>query len=270
MGFVGCIFNELKTNVYKAIKTHPEIKTVVIAIEMDKNRFAPIQEEAPLDIKSFSKTLTMTELSSVLFSFDTTFSSISTLSRNLSSTNKKRYDCDGMKMPYLNYGIKAEFDEKTIVSKDAGKNLTKENIDFFLLKKLINDLKQKGVEVVLYLPPLHASYFEIIDINKSLDGIDLFKTELAKVQPFYDFAYMHPINLEPQAPDMKYYFDPLHATYFAGEKVLDKIFLNKGNFGVLVNSKNVYAHNERTRKEFRKWQSQNPDVRKYVKELCTR
>lgn len=268
MAIVSGKFNEFCDILYKSISLHPEIKTVVLCIDLE--RFAPIPVLTETKVDDISKKLSLSEFYSVYASIDTTFSSFSTLFRNLSEKDKKRYDYNGMKVPFFNKKINDAFEFMIKDYNYVGKNLDEKTINFYELEKLIKDLKSRNIDVVMYMPPMHITYFEIIDFNNGWDNVDKFKTELAKIQPFYDFMYVHPINTEEIKPDMKNYFESSHATYLVGEKVLDKIFKNEGDFGKLITPKNVYAHNKINRYNFKKWQKENPITRKWVDEILSK
>ncbi|MBO5947884.1 hypothetical protein J6Q66_03505 [bacterium] len=262
MAVVGGEFNDTRESIYKSIKFHPEIKNILISIELE--RFAPIPKENNIAIEKESKYLTIHELSTILFSTDTTFASIATLARNMSSNDKKRYSHNGMKLPFVNKKIKNAFEYMINDYNYVGQKLNDTTINFEKLKNLINELNKQGIEVKLYIPPVHVSFLEIISYNNGWDGVDKFKKELAKVQPFYDFMYVHPINTEKIAPDMQYHFEASHSTYLVGEHVLDKIYNNTGEFGVLVTLNNVDKHNKTNRQNLKSWQKQNPEIQKWI------
>ena len=268
MAVVGGRWNDMREAIYKSLKFHPEIKTILLSIELE--RFAPIPKEIVIDLNKEKKNITISEISSVLFSVDTTFASFATLFRNISSTDKKRYSHNGVKIPFKNKNIQKAFAFMINDYNYVGKNLDETTINFSPLKTLIDELNKKGVKVILYMPPVHVTFLEIITHNNGWDGVDKFKKELARVQPFYDFMYVHPINTEKIAPDMQYHFEASHATYFAGRKILDKIFNNNGNFGVLVTPANVDEHNKINRKNLKLWQKENSDTQKWVHEILNK
>ena len=257
-------FNEYKEIIYNAINFQPKLNTILIAVELE--RFAPIPQPKQITLNK-NKNLTFSEFHSVFSSIDTAFSSVSTIIRNLSPKDKKRYAYNGLKLPFYNKKIHNSFEFMIKDYNYVGKNLNNKTINFTELKKLIDDLKEKNIEVILYMPPMHITYLEIIDFNNGWDGIDKFKTELAKVQPFYDFMYVHPINTEEIKPDMKYHFESSHATYLAGKMVLDKIFKNEGTFGKLITAKNVHDHNKTNREKFKEWQKKNPQTKQWVDDI---
>ena len=94
----------------------------------------------------------------------------------------------------------------------------------------------------------------------------LLEKELAKIKPFYDFYYPNEYSNEKITPDMKYFFENSHCTYFLGEKVLDKIILNKGSYGHFVTVENVDYYNKQNTEALRKWERENPSEVKFVRE----
>ena len=256
-------FCELKDIIYSSLKIHPEIKTVLIGIDF-------ILEELPLKDKQCNigldtkKYLTFNEITSVINSIDTTFSSFATIAKNISPVKKKRYFYDGTKQPFYNDNIKEEFYDFIEAYRTLGTEFDVADIDLGLMENFIKDLKAKGVNVILYMPPLHATFVQIFDSNKSMDKIDLLKEKFAQIQPFYDFMYINPINEEKIQPDMRYYFEASHATFLVGEKIQDKIFADKGDFGVLVTAQNVRKHNLHNRELLTDWQKRNPELKNWV------
>lgn len=268
MAVVGGKWNDMREAIYKSLKFHPEIKTILLSIELE--RFAPIPKEIVIDLNKEKKNITISEISSVIFSADTTYASFATFFRNISSTDKKRYSHNGMKIPFKNKNIQEAFAFMINDYNYMGKNLNETTINFSPLKNMIDELNKKGVEVILYMPPVHVTFLEIITFNNGWDGVDKFKKELAKVQPFYDFMYVHPINTEEIKPDMQYHFEASHSTYLVGKKVLDKIFQNSNEFGVLVTTSNVDNHNKTNRKNLKLWQAKNLEIRKWVHEILNK
>jgi hypothetical protein len=45
---------------------------------------------------------------------------------------------------------------------------------------------------------------------------------------------------------------------------LDKIFLNKGNAGILINRKNVTKETNLQHNEFKKWQESNKELKNWI------
>ena len=58
-------------------------------------------------------------------------------------------------------------------------------------------------------------------------------------------------------PKMKYFFETSHCTYLVGEKIIDKIFLNQGDYGIYVTPQNVDYYNNIHKKELIKWEKNN-------------
>ena len=265
----GMNYAEMKDIVLKAIKIHPEIKTVLFSLDFILET-EDDDGQNKLDIKNINKNISFTEIAPIIFSADTFVSSVTTIIKNVSSTDKKRYSFNGVKKPFINNNIAESFADMIDGYKNTGKKLQPNDIDYDDLRNFIYELNQKGINVILYMPPVHVTFMEILDKNGAWDKIDIIKTELSKVQPFYDFMYMDEINSEEIKPDMKNYFEASHATCFTGRKILDKIFLNQGNYGVLVNPENIEKHNLVNKNNFKHWQNNNTQIKQYVNEIMER
>ena len=60
---------------------------------------------------------------------------------------------------------------------------------------------------------------------------------------------------------------PTRTTYLLGEKILDKIFLDKGGYGYLVREDNVDVLNKQHRRELEKWEKENPQLVERVRRI---
>jgi len=269
MAMAAADFNEFKEIILNSLKIHPEIKTVVLAVDIQK--YMPmITEKTSFNINAENPNITPNEVANVIFSVDTTASSFVTLIKNLSGVERRVYLTNGMKHIFYNPNIEKFFEDRVYEYRDFGKHFKTTKVDLTELDIFIDELNKQGVEVILYIPPLHITFLEIFDYNNKWNVVEKFKKELAKIQPFYDFMYVHPINTEKIAPDMQYYFESSHSTYLAGRKILDKIFDNKGDFGVLVTTQNVDKHNYTNRKNLELWQKENPATQKWVHEILNK
>ena len=93
--------------------------------------------------------------------------------------------------------------------------------------------------------------------------------ELAKIQPFYDFYYPSEYSNEKISPDMKYFFENSHCSYIVGEKIMDRLALNKGSYGILTNINNVDYYNKIHTQELLDWEKNNPEEVEMVKKIVT-
>ncbi len=265
MAMAAASFSEIKEIINTSIKIHPEIKTVLLAIDLHNFMILKTQNVN----FNITPNVTTAEVASVTLSGDTTVSSLITIIKNIGNVEKRTFLQNGMKHIFYNKDIKGSF-KKTIEHNMDKSFLNTKKISLLELKKLIDELKEKNINVILYMPPLHITYFELIDYNNAWDNVDKFKVELAKVQPFYDFMYVHPINTEEIKPDMKYYFESSHSTYLVGKKVLDKIFKNQGDFGKIITSENVYYHNKINRINLKNWQKENQQTKQWVDDILNK
>ena len=240
----------------QAIKYQPKLKTVLVELDFDFSY--NLKESDISELNTYSSTK-INNYISVLFSWDAIRASSKTLATSLMKNYNKGYLPDGTKIIFHNEKVERAFNKSLNQYKNTGINyLTKP--DLHLLASMIRDLNNKGIEVIIYIHPLHTTVYETVKQNGAWDEVEQFKKALAEIHPFYDFYYPSVYSNEPISPDMKYFFEASHCTYLVGEKILDKIFLDKGDFGYLVRKDNVDILNKQHRKELEEWENKNPQL----------
>ena len=263
LGLEKSDFSEHKYMIYKAMKYLPDIKTVLIEVDFDFSY--NLQESETGSLENYDRD-GLHNYTSLLLSADALGASFKTLFKSLNKGYNKGYLQNGVKAVYHNKNIEHQFDETIEQYKSTGLNYAPQP-DLTLLKHLVKDLNKKGVSVILVLQPLHTTMYEVVKQNGAWDKVETFKKELAKIQPFYDFYYPSEYSNEEISPDMKYFFESSHCTYLLGEKILDKIFLDKGGYGYLVRSDNVEILNTQHRKALEKWEKENPQLVERIRQI---
>ena len=66
---------------------------------------------------------------------------------------------------------------------------------------------------------------------------------------------------------MLYYVDAAHVVKEIGNKELDKLVLNKGNFGKLITIENINKYNKKTEISLKKWEKSESDWVRKIREL---
>ena len=184
-----------------------------------------------------------------------------TLIKSLNTNYQKGFNKDGTKKIFCDKKINDSFYSTINQYKDVGKDY-KEEPNLTPLQNLIIELEKKDINVILYTQPTHSTMYEIIKQNKSLNKIKIFKEKLANIHPYYDFYFPSEYSNELISPNMKYFFETSHCTYIVGEKILDKIFLNKGNYGEFINNSNrqfIHKNHIININKLKKWEELNPE-----------
>ena len=265
LAFEKSNFSEQKYMIYKALKHQPGIKTVLLEVDFDFSY--SLKESDTSSLENYDRD-GLHNYTSVLLSGDALSASFKTLMKSFGHNKKeyKGYLQNGVMAVYHNKNIDYKFDETINQYKNTGKGYASAP-DLSLLKLLIKDLNKQGVNVVLCLQPMHTTVYEVVNQNGAWDKVEIFKKELAKIQPFYDFYYPSEYSNEEITPDMQYFFEASHCTYLLGEKILDKIFLDKGGYGYLVREDNVDVLNKQHRRELEKWEKENPQLVERVRRI---
>lgn len=249
----GLTFSEYKYIIDKALKYQPNIKNILIAVDFDF--FYNLKESDTLLVSETNKNI-FSNYVSILLSSDATSASFMTMIKSLNPNYKKGFMNNGMKRIFINDKIDHSFEQTINQYKGTGKNFeTQPNLK--PLEEYIKYLNKKNINVILYMHPVHSTMYEIIKENNAWDKVSILKKELANIQPFYDFYYSSEYSNETIEPKMKYFFETSHCTYLVGEKIIDKIFLNQGDYGIYVTPQNVDYYNNIHKKELIKWEKNN-------------
>ena len=258
----GAGFYEQKFIIKRALKYHPEIKTVLLGVDFDS--YYNIPDEEKLDLSQYNKNI-LNKYTTALLSYDATGASIITIIKSLTPNCQKGFNANGIKTLFHNDKINISFDTTINQYKASGIDFPS-NPDLSQLSQFIKELNSKGVEVIIFMPPVHATMFEILKQNGAWDRIRDFKLELAKIQPFYDFYYPSEYSIETINPDMQYFFESSHCTYIVGNKIIEKIILNRGDFGEYAQTNNINTNHKKHTKMLESWEKENlPLVKKKKK-----
>mgnify|MGYP000745956366 CR=1 FL=1 len=146
-----------------------------------------------------------------------------------------------------------------------------------LFRAIIKRAKEKNIELILFISPLHAWALESFEFFGYWEKFEQWKRDLVKeVEPFnkispqkkktilWDFNYYNAYTTEsvPPAGDsktiMKWHIDPGHYSDTLGDIILDTILLKKNhNAGILITSQNIEEHIKSIRKTKESFQTQN-------------
>ena len=264
MGMQSARFNEHKYIIQRALELQPKLKTVLIGVDFDFYYLNDTNKTSNLENYENSK---FQNYSTILFSLDALNSSIMTIIKSVNPKYQKGYLPNGMKKIFVNTKIDSSFEQTINQYKFVGLEFINQEPDLNDLKNLVLSLKKRNINVVLFMQPVHSSFYEIIKQNGAWDNILKFKIELASIQPFYDFYYPSHFSNEKIYPQMKYFFESSHCTHIVGEKILDKIFLNKGDFGYLATTDNVIEKHKEHTKLIQIWERENPIWVAKIKEI---
>ena len=258
----GSSFYEAITMAKNALLIHPEIKTIYFGID-----FCMMKKyvEKADDLKPISKKqLTKEEILPLLISLDTLEHSTKTFNSNLKKKKKIKEE----------YGFEKQYNKKvfhkfknTINSyyKESYKNFQFDDNKISELKNFIDWCKEKDAKVVFFTTTMHMAERILIDNTENLNEFYKFKEELAKIQPYYNFAIVDKYTTDEIKPDMQYFRDAVHSYAFIRRKISNQLFGINEDFGHLVNRANVKKHNIDDDILFQKYKKQNQELVKNVK-----
>lgn len=141
---------------------------------------------------------------------------------------------------------------------------------FVRLEALVGASRRRGVRVVLFTSPSHASLNETLDALGLWPAWEAWKRRLAEIAPYWDFATYNSVTMEPATGDRRYYHEPAHYTFDVGRLMLARFFESgeesgAPDFGALVTSDNVDGHLEAVRRDRAEWLARRPGFAADVK-----
>ena len=93
------------------------------------------------------------------------------------------------------------------------------------------------------------------------------KKDLTKVSYIYDFHYVNHYSTEQLKPRMKYFYDTAHGTPEIGNLMMDKMILNKGDYGRINTSDNIESLTSKDTKNLKNWLKTNLDWVKTINKI---
>lgn len=258
MGLVGMNFNEYLEYIKLLIQIHPEIKNIYLGLDFP-NFNKNIIDNNRLEGFNSSPNITATELATVLFASDTTVSSFITISKNLKLKDySKLYNKNGLIYMFENKNIEGIF--RYAIYNDLGKfkNYEIENSYYDKLTELKLYCKKKNVNLHIFHTEGHAVDLATIYIGGYWNLFTQWKRDLTKVADVYDFYYVNKISTEEVKPIMKYFYDSIHGSPATSNLMMDKMILNKGDYGRLNTQLNIEKLTNQDTQNLENWLKENP------------
>lgn len=125
-----------------------------------------------------------------------------------------------------------------------------------ILRSILLDAEDNGVEVVLFFNPISVDLLALQDICHVADYYDKIKQEVAGIHPVYDFAWLNNLTVDRE----KHWLDGSHYHGSTGE--LLKLCVNGDvdkNICNLLTAENVQNIVLEEKKFYKKWSSQHGD-----------
>lgn len=267
LGIVGMNFNEYIDFPKAVLKIHPEIKNIYLGVDFyifNKNVIDNQKHEG------FNKNpkITTSELATVLFASDTTVSSFITITKNLHCKDLvKMYNHKGLIYLFENPSPQPLFEHVVRNYIDRFKNYEIDNNTYDKLKELDIYCKQRGVKLHIFHTEGHVLDLATIYIGGYWDIYTQWKKDLTKVSDIYDFYYVNRYSTEKLKPRMEYFYDSSHGTPQTGNLIMNKMILNKGDYGRLNTIDNIDKLTSQDFKDLKKWLKANPEWVKTINKI---
>jgi hypothetical protein len=161
-----------------------------------------------------------------------------------------------------------------------------------LLRKMLENCQRKGVEVIVFIPPVHASQLETIREAGLWQSFEHWKREMTEITssnvdgpriPFWDFTGFVGRVAEEVPPSgdkitrMKWYIESSHFTPALGRIILQKLYGSaavgadgEDRFGVPLSLDNVDRHLEQLRRDREQYVSEHPQEIEWVRQIASR
>ena len=260
----GLLFYEMFDALNVSLKIHPEIKHIYIGLDYGtflKENHSDYKGRVPITKNPKIQT---NELAVALLCTKTTGNSIWTIIKNFSGNKKRMFYASGKKYIFVNKKIKKEFEKAWIEYNKAyiGNITDLEKIE--LLRNFYNTQKALGREVTLFIMPSHVTEFYFIYKTGSWNEYIKWKKALTSIAPVYDFQYPNKYTKDTIKSDMQTFFDASHCTYVVGNKIIEDIVLNKGNFARLLTQENVDQYLQLETNEIIQWKKENKETVNWI------
>lgn len=226
------------------IKLNPEVKKIYIAVDFDEMTLT-IPNMLP---KYSGDKLNSREVAFILLSAETTKRSLT----SIYLTARYIIFPDTMfllkKSPFFSkFKIFGKYRHKIVQDYNryprlryTDWNIRKINKDSYKYLKKIKELCDKNnKQVVFWTCPLHSNALYDIYYQGVYNELEVFKRELVKIAPFYDFLYVCEYTNQPISPQCPYFTNAMHGDKALGDLIMKKIVLNEGKYGVYITENNI-------------------------------
>ncbi|NEO99686.1 MAG: hypothetical protein F6K58_13605 [Symploca sp. SIO2E9] len=278
LGLVGPNLYEVKRYFEHALANQPELKTVVIGIDLFMFNEYKINEVDFSEDRLEKESLTAQELLNVTLSTSAIESSAITIQSSMDSDAYYLYRPDGMRYVYgnePNEPIPKKFRGSIKGLRQSEGYYKKYQLsEKFLgnLQEIVDICKRQNIELQIFISPSHASQWENLRVAELWPVFEEWKRRLVKITPVWDFSGYNSITTETISKDMKNYWDSSHYRKEVGDLVLNRIFDYQedkvpADFGILLTQENIESHLAEINAQQEVWASNNPDVVKLVESL---
>lgn len=145
------------------------------------------------------------------------------------------------------------------------------------LRRVLTFCRQEGIELVLFIPPLHARRYALMELANKWDSVGSLRNAVVRVIeeeaiasraapfPVLDFGGVHAFSIEPipseggKDASMRWFFESSHFTPHLGDVILERAFGTLDGdqatekFGMRLTMQNVGDRIRRLREDLSSW-----------------
>lgn len=233
----GLEFSEIEKMISIALKTHPEINKIYMAIDFqtfNKNQVKIIDNRSEI---TENPKLTAQEFSSALLSVSTLGNSVWTIVKNLLKIEERMFYYQGHKHIFVNPKIQKEFAATKSEYSGRYKGFGLDLNELETLKTYVGQLRSSGIEVKMFIMPTHITVQNLITETGKRKEYDLWRSKLAEISDVWDFNIPNQYTQEEIKPDMQYFFDGSHSTHNFGKIIISDLLTDKPAVATLIPKK---------------------------------
>lgn len=235
--FDGASFDEIYAYFLHALNVQPELKTVIIGIDMFAfGKYRQYQKDFS-ENRLQQNGYTFKDLQETLLTWKGLFASLNTVKANLTAL-PQTFSNEILEKGELNYlkGMK-KFQEGY-----HDYEISTSKIEKF--KNLTKLCQENGVTLKVFICPVNAMYWEFYYQNDLWPAVEQLKRELSAIHPIWDFSGYTPLTTETLLSEEPLYLECSHFNPCAGRILLKQMFSGPENssVGCLLTEQSIDNH----------------------------
>lgn len=231
-GFAGATFDEIFHYFQYALHMQPELKVVVIGI--DVFGFNANKTQRP----DFSKDrlkgsfLTFSDFGMATLNKQALLASLSLIKANYAGEAEVTFQENGQYNPNMmlkdTNPILAKGDVNFLPlmfqTRDFYKDFTLSHSRLDLFKQLVQTCKERNINLYVFFCPSQAIYWESLYRMGLEKHVEDLKFQLASIYPIWDFSTYNCVTTRSAEKDQPFYFECSHFKPLIGNLILDRLF----------------------------------------------
>jgi hypothetical protein len=263
-----------------AVYNDPALKTAILGADFfafGSNVKLPAAFD---DSRLLRRHMAFEDVVDTLFSLDALFDGVATIRSNLARPNYEPFYPNGrltaidMRDQVERKGMIDRFEKSLNLYLNGPSRLRTfafSEASFANLERMIALSRERGIRLVVYVPPVHAALLEAMRVRDRWRDYRTWLRRLAKLTPYWDFSGYNTITTEKIERRMSWYWDISHCRKAVGDMILDRIYGSgtdgiPSDFGVYVTAETVARHIAGIEQARAEWIGENHDVVSWIRE----